>query len=133
MSTSVLDPSAWFAKNLAFKNCFENHTKKPCRNFAYSCLETVGRVDLGQRTVLDVGTGEGWQTLILASMGLPREILAIDSAQGEGSSKDCLAVRSSNMNGLRRQCPPRLKLRRDTCPAINTPHVYHSRKDLPEF
>jgi len=100
MTSKVVEGSICSAKNLTFKTCFERYTRNRYKNFAYSSLETIGGVDLRQKTILDAGTGEGWQTLLLASIGLPREIVAIDSAHGEGSSKDCLAVLSSNMKRM---------------------------------
>jgi SAM-dependent methyltransferase len=80
----------------AFIRIYEAGNPKPYRNYAYQMSRMFRGIDLSGKLILDVGCGLGYLSQYLAVTAPTAKIIAMDEAEGDGSSKEVLRILEEN-------------------------------------
>ena len=75
---------------------YEHGNPRPFANFEYEVQKMFEGISLQNRNILEVGCGVGFLSQLIAIMNPDTHILALDEAEGDGSSRDVLDVMRKN-------------------------------------
>ena len=75
---------------------YESANLKPFRNFEYQMGMMFKGIDLSGKRILEVGCGLGYLSQYLAITNPTSHLIALDEAEGDGSSKDVLSTLEQN-------------------------------------
>ena len=84
------------SKLATFIRIYETSNPKPHRNFAHQMNTMFSGIDLSWKRILEVGCGLGYLSQHLAVTNPSANIIAMDEAEGDGSSRDVLRILEEN-------------------------------------